>query len=71
MRKLPEECDVILNKEHERMKVFIDCDNFVIGSKDEKKSKPFGYNIPKVSAYLKEAKKFEDLTEEELEKLKY
>lgn len=36
MRKLPEECDVILNKEHERMKVFIDCDNFVIGSKDEK-----------------------------------
>ena len=72
MRKIPEESNAILNKEHERMKVFIDCDNFVIGSKDEKKSKPFGYNIPKVSAYLKEAaKKFEDLTEEELEKLKY
>ena len=49
----------------------IDCDNFVIGNKDVTKSKPFGYNLPKVSAYLKETgKRFENLSEEELEKLK-
>ena len=53
------------------MEGFIDCDIFVIGNKDATKSKPFGYNLPKVSAYLKETgKKFEDLSEEELKKLK-
>ena len=53
------------------MENFIDCDNFVIGNKDVTKLKPFGYNVPKVSAYLKETgKRFENLSEEELEKLK-
>ena len=53
------------------MEKFIDCDNFIVGDSGQTEFKPFGYNIAKVSAYLKETgKRFEDLTEEELESLK-
>lgn len=49
----------------------IDCDNFIVGNSKKTEFKPFGYNIPKVSAYLKESgKRFEELTDEELSKLK-
>ena len=47
------------------------CDNFVVGNKDQKEFVPFGYRIPDVCAYMKETgKKFEELTEEELAKFK-
>lgn len=53
------------------MNYIIDCDNFIVGNSEQTEFKPFGYNIPKVSAYLKESgKKFEELTDEELSKLK-
>ena len=53
------------------MKKIPDCDNFVVGNKEQTEFKSFGYNIPKVCAYLKKTgKSFEDLSTEELDKLK-
>ena len=53
------------------MKKHIDIDDCIIGNKEITEYEPFEYKIPKVCAYLKETgKKFEDLSEEELEKLK-
>ncbi|MBQ7294984.1 MAG: hypothetical protein IJW86_02195 [Clostridia bacterium] len=53
------------------MKKISDCDNFVVGNKEQTELKSFGYNIPKVCEYLKETgKRFEDLSAEELDRLK-
>lgn len=53
------------------VKKISDCDNFVVGNKEQTELKSFGYNIPKVCEYLKETgKRFEDLSAEELDRLK-
>lgn len=49
----------------------LDCDNFIIGNNEQKEFISFGYRIPEVCAYMKEAgKNFEELTEDELAKFK-
>ena len=45
-------------------------DDFVFGTENPN-PEPLGFSVPKMIAYLKQTgKKFEELTEEELEKLK-
>ncbi len=47
-----------------------ECDHFVFGAENQE-HEPLGFSLPKLIAYLKQTgKKFEELTEEELEKLK-
>lgn len=48
-----------------------DIDNFVLGNKKTENHVSIGINLRKLSEYLKKTgKKFEELTKEEIEKLK-